>query len=110
MRSAVHTLLPPKIRASLRKFGSDLLAARKRRGLTVAMMVERTGVAKSTYLRMEGGDPTVALGVYAMALFSLGFGEALDDLADVRVDEVGLSLETERLPKRVRVPKPYPPS
>lgn len=110
MRSAVHTLLPSKIRTSLRKFGSDLLAARKRRGLTVAMMVERTGVAKSTYLRMEGGDPTVALGVYAMALFALGFGEALGDLADVRGDEVGLSLEAERLPKRVRVPKPLPPS
>ena len=74
------------------------------------MMVERTGVAKSTYLRVERGDPTVALGVYAMALFALGFGEALGDLADARGDEIGLSLEADRLPKRVRVPKPTPPS
>jgi len=110
MRSAVHTLLPPKVRASLRKFGSDLLAARRRRGLTVSMMVERTGASKSTYLRLERGDPTVALGVYAMALFALGFGEVLGGLADVRRDEIGLSLEAERLPKRVRVPKARLPS
>ncbi len=102
MRSAVHTLLPPKVRASLRKFGADLLSARRRRGLTVAMMVERTGMAKSTYLRLEKGDPTVALGAYAMALFALGLGEGLGSLADVRGDDVGLSLESERLPKRVR--------
>jgi len=105
MRSSVHTLLPPKVRAALRKLGLDLVAARRRRGLTVAMMVERTGVAKSTYLRLEKGDPTVALGVYAMALFVLGFGEALGGLADVHGDEIGLSLDVERLPKRVRVPR-----
>jgi transcriptional regulator with XRE-family HTH domain len=110
MRSSVHTLLPPKVRASLRKLGADLLVARRRRGLTVTMMVERTGVAKSTYLRLEKGDPTVALGVYAMALFALGFGEVLGGLADVHGDEVGLSLEAERLPKRVRVPKTSLPS
>jgi hypothetical protein len=69
------------------------------------MMVERTGMAKSTYLRLEKGDPTVALGGYAMALFALGFGEALGGLADVRRDEVGLSLDAERLPRRVRPPK-----
>jgi hypothetical protein len=109
MRSSVHTLLPTKVRSSLRKLGADLLAARRRRGLTVSMMIERTGVAKSTYLRAERGDPTVTLGVYAMVLFALGFGEILGGLADVLKDEVGLSLETERLPKRVRVPKPFPP-
>jgi len=35
------------------------------------------GVAKNTYLRAEKGDPKVGLGVYAMALFVLGFGSPL---------------------------------
>jgi transcriptional regulator with XRE-family HTH domain len=56
--------------------------ARRKRNLTVAMMAERLGVAKSTYLRVEKGDPTVSMGTYAMALFVLGFGDALGDLVD----------------------------
>jgi DNA-binding XRE family transcriptional regulator len=35
------------------------------------MMAERTGVAKSTYLKLEKGYPSVALGTYAMAFFVL---------------------------------------
>jgi transcriptional regulator with XRE-family HTH domain len=69
------------------------------------MVAERVGVAKSTYLKVEKGDPTVSMGVYAMALFVLGFPEALGELADVRRDDTGLLLDTERLPKRVRVKK-----
>ena len=105
MKSKVVDILPPKIRRSLAKLGSDLSLARKKRSLTVRMMAERVGVAKSTYLRGEKGDPTVATGVYAMALFVLGFGEAFADLVDARRDEQGLLLDMERLPKRVRVKK-----
>lgn len=71
------------------------------------MMAERTGLAISTYSHMEKGDPSVAMGAYAMALFVLGFGEAFGNLADVRRDEEGLLLDEERLPKRVR-PKKSP--
>ena len=107
MRSAVHDVLPSGLRRSLVKFGHDLAVARRKRPLTVAMMAERTGLAISTYSRMEKGDPSVAMGAYAMALFVLGFGEAFGNLADVRRDEEGLLLDEERLPKRVR-PKKSP--
>jgi len=103
MRSSVHDVLPATLRRSLAKFGADVAVARRKRQLTVAMMAERLGVAKSTYLRVEKGDPSVALGVYAMALFVLGFGDALGDLVDARRDDQGLLLDMERLPKRVRV-------
>lgn len=106
MKSKVADSLPLAVRRSLRKFGADLAAARKRRRLTVAMMVERLGVAKSTYLRAEKGDPTVSLGVYAMALFALGLSDRLKQLADSREDDVDVLFEAERLPKRVRLPKP----
>jgi DNA-binding XRE family transcriptional regulator len=105
MRSAVLDILPPKVRRSLTKFGADLAVARRKRRLTSSMMAERLGVAKSTYLRVEKGDPTVSLGAYAMALFVLGFGDALSDLVDPRRDEQGLLLDEQRLPKRVRVRK-----
>jgi hypothetical protein len=45
------------------------------------------------------------MGAYASLLFVLGMTERLKDLADVRFDRVGLSLEEERLPKRVRARK-----
>ena len=67
------------------------------------MMVERMGVARNTYRRVERGDPTVAMGSYAMALFVLGFGNVFGDLIDPKRDEVGLQLDEARLPRRVRV-------
>jgi len=92
MRSSVSDVLPPAVK-------------RRKRGLTIFAVAERTGVAKNTYLRVEKGDPTVGLGVYAMALFVLGFGSPLGTLIDVSRDDTGLLLDEERLPKRVRMKK-----
>jgi len=101
----MHDVLPTGVRRSLSKFGHDLAVARRKRRLTVGMMAERTGLAKSTYARIEKGDPAVGLGAYAMALYVLGFGEALGNLADARRDDAGLLMDEERLPKRVRIKK-----
>ena len=105
MRSAMHDVLPAGVRRSLSKFGHDLAVARRKRQLTVGMMAERTGLAKSTYSRIEKGDAAVGLGAYAMALFVLGFGEVLGNLTDARRDDEGLLMDEERLPKRVRIKK-----
>jgi transcriptional regulator with XRE-family HTH domain len=110
VRSSVHDVLPARVRRSLTAFGADLSIARRKRRLTVAMMAERLGVAASTYLRVEKGDPSVSMGIYAMALFVLGFGDALGDLVEPRRDAQGLILDSERLPKRVRIRKDPSPS
>jgi transcriptional regulator with XRE-family HTH domain len=89
----------------LAKFGNDLAIARRKRELTIMTVAERMGVAKNTYLRLEKGDPGVGLGVYAMALFVLGFGDPLGALIDVSRDDSGLLLDEGRLPKRVRMKK-----
>jgi transcriptional regulator with XRE-family HTH domain len=74
------------------------------------MMAERLGVSRSTYLRVEKGDTRAAVGVYAMALFVLGLGTALGEIADQRRDDRGLLLDLERLPRRVRPRRePTPP-
>jgi DNA-binding XRE family transcriptional regulator len=105
MRSTVTDTLPPKVKRALGKLGADIALARRKRQLTTVMMAERVGVAKSTYLKVEKGDPTVAMGAYAMALFVLGFDGAIGDLVDTGRDDQGLLLDAERVPKRVRVPR-----
>ena len=105
MRSSVTDILPLQVRRSLAKFGADLSIARRKRRLTVAMMTERTGVSRSTWSRLEKGDPTVSMGAYAQALFALGFGAPLGDLIDQSRDEQGLLLDLDQLPKRVRPPR-----
>jgi DNA-binding XRE family transcriptional regulator len=105
MRSKVLDVLPGTVKRSLAKLGGDLATARRKRGLTAAMVAERVGVSKSTYLRVEKGDPSVMLGTYAMALFVLGFGDALRDVIDPSRDDTGLILDEQRLPKRVRIKK-----
>lgn len=87
------------------RFGADLAMARRKRRLTAAMMAERVGVSKSTYARIEKGDPSVAMGAYAMALHVLGLGEGLFDLADPGRDATGLLLDREQVPRRVRSKK-----
>ena len=109
MRSNVSDVLPPAVKRSLTKFGSDIATARKKRGLTTLAVAERMGVAKNTYLRVEKGDPGVGLGAYAMALFVLGFGDPLGSLIDVSRDDTGLLLDEGRLPKRVRMKKSRTP-
>src|SRR5271170_2280755 len=105
MRSNVFDVLPPAVKRSLSKLGADLATARRKRRLTAAAMAERMGVGKNTYLRVEKGDPTVMLGIYAMALFVLGFGDTFRDLIDPSRDDTGLMLDEQRLPKRVRMKK-----
>lgn len=105
MRSTVPDTLPLRVKRGLSKLGEDIALARKKRNLTTMMMAERLGVAKSTYLKLEKGDPTVAMGTYAMAFFVLGFADVLGEILDARRDEQGLLLDVERMPQRVRRPK-----
>jgi DNA-binding XRE family transcriptional regulator len=102
MRSTAADTLPPKVLRGLAKLGSDIQLARKKRSLTVSMMAERLGVAKSTYLKVEKGDPAVSMGIYVMAFFTLGFADAFASIAEPSRDEQGLVLDVERIPKRVR--------
>jgi transcriptional regulator with XRE-family HTH domain len=97
--------MPLPVKRSIAKLGADIKAARQRRRITMALMAERAFVARSTLQKVEQGDPGVSLGVYATVLFILGLSERIADLADVSGDSLGLQLDEERLPKRVRTSK-----
>jgi hypothetical protein len=62
-------------------------------------------ISRGTLSRLESGSPEVTIGIYATVLFILGLEQKLSDLADIRIDDIGLDLEEERLPKRIRVSK-----
>jgi hypothetical protein len=89
---------------ALRKLGQDMRDARRRRRIPVAIMAERAATSRVTLSRAEKGDPNVSMGVYAAVLFALGMEGRLADVADPRHDALGLSLEEENLPKRIRLP------
>lgn len=96
-------------RRALQKLGADIATARKKRSLTVSMMADRMGVAATTYLRIEKGDPSVSIGGYAAALSALGMPGLFGDLIDPRKDSRGLLFDAEQLPKSVRVRKQAKP-
>ena len=60
------------------------------------------GVTVSTLRALELGAPGVAMGTLAMALLALGMLSRLDDLADIGQDDIGLLMDIESLPKRIR--------
>ncbi len=98
--------LPIPVRRALRKLGGDLSLARRRRRVPMQLMAERAFVSRNTLRRVEQGDPTVSMGIYATVLFVLGMADRIGVLADPANDRVGMTLEDERVPKRVRPEKP----
>jgi transcriptional regulator with XRE-family HTH domain len=86
----------------LRKLGSDIKDARRRRRLPMSIVVQRASISEPTLIRIERGDPNVAMGSYATVLFVLGMADRFADLVDPKNDPVGLRLEEENLPKRIR--------
>jgi DNA-binding XRE family transcriptional regulator len=68
----------------------------------MAVLAERAGISRPTLVRLEEGHPGASLGTCAAVLFSLGMIDRLADLSDVKHDELGLMLDEERLPKRIR--------
>ena len=94
--------LPLPVQRVLRKLGRDIRDARLRRRIPTTIMAERASISRTTLNKVEKGDPGVSLGIYATVLFVLGLSDRIGDLADIRTDTVGLELEEERLPQRIR--------
>lgn len=98
--------LPLRVRRLLQKLGADIEDARKRRRIPVLVMAERARISHPTLKKIERGDPGVAIGFYAAVLFVLGLEQRLGEIVDPGTDELGLALESEKLPKRIRWPSP----
>jgi transcriptional regulator with XRE-family HTH domain len=80
-RSAAIDALPPSVLAHLRQLGENLAIARKRRRESLKDWAQRIGVSEPTLTRMEKGDPSVSMGVYATALWLIGRSQAMAEFA-----------------------------
>jgi hypothetical protein len=95
--------VPVPVARALRKLGHDIRDARRRRRIPVTILAERASISRMTLHKAEKGDPGVSLGTYATVLFSLGMVDRLADVADPRHDAIGLELDSENLPERIRL-------
>ena len=78
--------MPPAVRSLLRQLGANLSIARKRRKESIKAWAGRVGVSQPTLTRMEHGDPSVAMGTYATALWMIGRAPAIPELAAPQLD------------------------
>lgn len=98
----VNPPMPLPVQRALAKLGDDIRTARIRRRIPTALMAERAMITRTTLRKVEKGDAGVSLGIYATVLFLIGMTSRLADLVDIRNDHLGLELDEERLPKRIR--------
>src|ERR1700759_3050580 len=94
---------PAAVRRVLRKPGADIRDARRRRRLPMAVVAERAFTSRSTLQKIEAGDTTVSVGIYAAVLQALGLLDGLGQIADIGRDSVGQALASAELPKHVHI-------
>jgi transcriptional regulator with XRE-family HTH domain len=99
---ATSKTLPLPAAHALHKLGRDLAVARRERRISTSDMAARLFVTHDTLWRMERGDPSVSIGTLATAAFILQLHDRLANLAAPETDNLGLSLDEEWLPKRIR--------
>jgi len=69
-------------------------------------VAERAFTSRPTLRRIEAGDHSVSVGIYAAVLHALGLLDGLGMLADPANDAAGMALSSEALPRRVRLRQP----
>ena len=94
--------LPVSACRTLKKLGADLALARKRRRISTISMAERAGISRTTLNKIECGDASVAMASWVAIILILGFEKRLGDLAAPATDDMGLALDAERIPQRIR--------
>lgn len=101
MKSQAPETLPRVARQALVKLGADIAVARKKRRISTVSMAERAFISRATLYKVEKGDPTVSMGIYATVLAILGLAKGLGQVADRINDALGLDLDEDRLPKKI---------
>lgn len=91
-------MLPSKVRNNLITVGSQIKMARKRRKLSLTAVAERAQCSQLTLIRIEKGEPTVSIGIYARVLYALGLDNDLTLIA--KADPAGNAIVNNAVMKR----------
>ncbi len=75
----------------LKQMGENIKIARLRRDLSVNLVCERAAISRATLWKVEKGDPSVAIGIYAVVLHALQ-GMDKDLLLVAKDDLVGKTI------------------
>ena len=104
----VQKKLTPRVARALKDVGDGIRVARRRQRARQVDLALRMGVSVATVQSLESGNPGVSMGSFAMAMLALGMMPQFEKLADPSDDVVGLALDLDELPERVRVSKGNP--
>lgn len=83
----------------LKTMGEQIKMARLRRKLSATLVAERAGISRSTLWKVENGNPSVAVGIYAAVLHALNNMDK-DLLKIAGDDELGRKLQDIELLRR----------
>lgn len=73
--------MPRSLTKNLEIMGEQIMLARKRRHLSMQDVADRATVTRLTVSKVEHGDPTVSMGIYARVLFALNLEDDITLLA-----------------------------
>ena len=100
MRKAAYNILP-NTEAILQTMGEQIKLARLRRNLTVELVAERAGISRASLWKVEKGDPSVAMGIYAAVLHAMNNMDK-DLLLIAKDDDLGRRMQDLNLITRKR--------
>lgn len=103
MKKRTANVLPQTLKI-LKEMGEQIKLARLRRNLSMELVCERADISRVTLTKIEKGDPSVAIGFYAVALHAL---QGMDkDLLLVAKDDVyGRTLQDLKIKIKKRATK-----
>ena len=91
MKNAAYNIMPDTENI-LKIMGEQIKMARLRRKLSATLVAERAGISRSTLWKVENGNPSVAVGIYAAILHALNNMDK-DLLKIAGDDELGRKLQ-----------------
>lgn len=91
-----------RLKRASRQFGQDINTWRRIQNLTVEDVARRSGLSKSTVMRLEKGDPGVSLGAILAITQAFGQLELMESSMDPMKTSLGQLRLRDRLPHRVR--------
>ena len=88
-------VMPQALSRKMEIKGQQIMLARKRRHLSMQDIADRATVTRLTVSKVEHGDPTVSMGIYARVLYALNLENDITLLA--ADDALGRQLQDEEL-------------